>query len=85
MGDRNHDTAGIRRGDAVLLTHDATVSVLRVELRTSPAAVPECLVGLVIDELEPMETERVWGVLVNGRFEQILETEIDQVLRDERE
>lgn len=69
--------AEIRRGDMVVLTREASWSVLGVDSGDAS----ERLVGIVLDLLDPdFEGDRVWGVLVGGTFHQILDREIQEVV-----
>lgn len=75
--------SSLRRGDAVLLTREATDSVLRLDPGASSHSQ---IVGVVMDNLsemsdwEEVDIGRVWGVMVNGKFEQILDEEIDCIV-----
>ena len=67
-----------RRGDAVLLTADATVSVLKLPMG---ATTEQRLVGIVLEELDPWEDiGRVWGVMINGEAHQMLAEEFAEVI-----
>jgi hypothetical protein len=68
----------IERGDMVLLTLEASASVLRL---APGARASRQVVGLVLEELESIEHHRVWGVMVEGQGEQILESEIEEVIK----
>jgi len=67
----------IASGDMVVLTRDASLSVMRED--AEPERVSN-LVGIVLERLESFEDEITWGVLVNGRLEQILHSEIQEVV-----
>jgi len=67
----------IASGDMVVLTRDASLSVMRED--AEPERVSN-LVGIVLERLESFEDEITWGVLVNGRLEQILHSEIQEVI-----
>lgn len=67
----------IKRGDVVLFTLDASASLLRL---APGARASRQLVGLVLDELEPVEGHPIWGVMVEGQAEQIVEAEIEEVI-----
>ena len=67
----------IQRGDMIVLTPEASWSVLGVDSGDNS----ERLVGIVMDLLDPdFAGDRVWGVLVCGSFHQILDREIQEVV-----
>lgn len=68
----------LKRGDAVLLTAEATESILGLPIggRTE-----QRLVAMVLEELDMWEdVGRVWGVIVNGEAHQLIEHEIAEVI-----
>jgi len=68
----------LKRGDAVLLTAKATVSVLRLPYG---ATTEQRLVGMVLEELDPwVDIGRVWGVMINGEAHQMLAEEFAEVI-----
>ncbi len=68
----------LKRGDAVLLTAEATESILGLPIG---ARTEQRLVGMVLEELEPWEDiGRVWGVMINGEAHQMLAEEFAEVI-----
>ena len=68
----------LKRGDAVLLTAEATASVLKLPMG---ATTEQRLVGMVLEELDPWEDiGRVWGVMINGEAHQMLAEEFAEVI-----
>ncbi len=69
----------LKRGDAVLLTAESTRSFFGSgEGEDGPDTQ---LVGMVFDRLgDTDDEEAVWGVLVNGEFHQVLDSEIESVM-----
>ena len=65
-------------GDAVILTRNATQSILdaRQGFDTGDRAV-----GILLERLENFNDDAVWGILVdNGYLEQVLDSEIEEVI-----
>ena len=68
----------LKRGDAVLLTAESTRSFSASGEWDGPDTQ---LVGMVFDRLgDTDDEEAVWGVLVNGEFHQVLDSEIESVM-----
>jgi hypothetical protein len=68
----------LKRGDAVLLTAEATVSILKLPMG---ATTEQRLVGMILEELDPWDDiGRVWGVMINGEAHQMLAEEFAEVI-----